>query len=288
MSVDKLQEKIRKLKNPSVLDLRFTAEQIPPQFLSGEAGYAAAYRAYCEALMEVLKDTVPAVRFGFNSFALMGPEGLEMLPVLLEQAKEMGYYVILDGPESFSRSAAQMAADVVLAMDCDSVLLSSYVGSDCLKPYVQKLKDGGKSLFVMIRSANKSASELQDLMTGSRLMYMAAADVANRLGEPLVGRWGYSLIGGVGAANSADCLRSLRNKYKGMFLLVDGYDYSNANAKNCSFAFDKLGHGAVVSVGRTITGAWLAEGDDGSRFAELAVEAAERTKKNLLRYITVL
>lgn len=288
MSVDKLQEKIRKLKNPSVLDLRMTAEQIPPHLLTSAASYAAAYRNYCEALLEALKETVPAVRFSFNSFALMGPEGLEMLPVLLEQAKEKGYYVLLDGPESFSKSAAQMASEVVLALACDGVVLSAYVGSDCLKPYVQKLKDSGKSLFMVIRSANKSAAELQDLMTGSRLMHMAAADMTNRLGEPLVGRWGYSLIGGVGAATSADSLRALRSKYKGMFLLVDGYDYPNANAKNCSFAFDKLGHGAVVCAGRAITGAWLAEETDGTQFVELALQAAERMKKNLLRYITVL
>ncbi len=288
MSVDKLQEKIRKLKNPSVLDLRVSAEQVPPHLFSNVSSYAAAYKSYCEALLDALKDTVPAVRFSFNSFALMGPEGLEMLPVLLEQAKAMGYYVLLDGPESFSKTAAQMASEVVLALACDGVVLSAYVGSDCLKPYVQKLKDSEKSLFMVIRTANKSASELQELMTGSRLMYMAAADVANRLGEPLVGRWGYSQIGGVGAATSADSLRALRSKYKGMFLLVDGYDYTNANAKNCSFAFDKLGHGAVVCAGRAITGAWLAEDDDGTRFVELSLQAAERMKKNLLRYITVL
>ena len=288
MSVDKLQEKIRKLKNPSVLDLRVSAEQIPPHLLENASSYAAAYRSYCEALLEELKEIVPAVRFSFNSFALMGPEGLEMLPVMLEQAKEKGYYVLLDGPESFSKTAAQMASEVVMALACDSVVLSAYVGSDCLKPYIQKLKDSEKSLFMVLRSANKSASELQELMTGSRLMYMAAADVANRLGEPIMGRWGYSMIGGVGAATSADSLRALRGKYKGMFLLVDGYDYPNANAKNCSLAFDKLGHGAIVCAGRTITGAWAAEGDDGTHYAQLAVQAAERMKKNLLRYITVL
>ena len=73
MSVDKLQEKIRKLKNPSVLDLRVSAEQIPPHLLESASSYAAAYRTYCEALLDALKDTVPAVRFSFNSFALMVP-----------------------------------------------------------------------------------------------------------------------------------------------------------------------------------------------------------------------
>ena len=158
--------------------------------------------------------------------------------------------------------------------------------SDMLKPYVKQLKEKGKSLFVLLRGANKSASQVQDLMTGSRLVHIAAADSANRLGETLVGRSGYSQIGGIGSANAADSLKTLRGKYKSMFLLVDGYDYSNANAKNCSYAFDKFGHGAIVCACDTIAGAWKEA--DGADYAASAVAACERMKKNLTRYITIL
>ena len=40
------------------------------------------------------------------------------------------------------------------------------------------------------------------------------------------------------AATSADSLRSLRGKYPGVFLLVDGLDCPGANLKNVSLAFD--------------------------------------------------
>jgi hypothetical protein len=73
-----------------------------------------------------------------------------------------------------------------------------------------------------------------------------------------------------------------------LFLLVDGYDLPNANAKNCNLAFDKLGHGAVVCAGTGITAAWNDETNDGVDYVVRAVEAAERMKKNLLRYTTVL
>ena len=150
------------------------------------------------------------------------------------------------------------------------------------------MKSCEKDLFVVLRTANKSAAELQDLLTGSRLVHMAAADIVYRQCEPLVGRSGYSRIAAVGPASVADVLKKLRARYKSLFLLLDGYDYPNANAKNCSFAFDKLGHGAIACSGAGITCAWIADEANGEEYVRCAVEAAERMKKNLLRYITVL
>ena len=287
MSVDKLQDRIRKLKNPSVIDFTLTKDQIPPHVLESEGGFIKAYGKVCLDLLEGLRAVVPAVRFRFSYFALLGTDGLNLLTYLLNRAVEFGYYVLLDTVEALSPDTAVVAADALQDWPCDGILSSAYIGTDCLKPYVQKLKNSGKSLFVVIRTANKTASELQDLMTGSRLAYMALADQVNRVGEPLLGRCGYSQVAGVGAASSADSLRALRSKYSRMFLLLDGYDYPNANAKNCSYAFDKLGHGAAACAGCSVTAAWI-DAPEEQDYVQAAVQAAERMKKNLLRYITVL
>jgi orotidine-5'-phosphate decarboxylase len=90
------------------------------------------------------------------------------------------------------------------------------------------------------------------------------------------------------AASAADSLRGLRAKYSRLFLLVDGFDYPNANAKNCSYAFDRLGHGAVVCSGVGITCAWKQGEGDGSDWLEKSCAAAERMKKNLTRYVSIL
>ena len=73
-----------------------------------------------------------------------------------------------------------------------------------------------------------------------------------------------------------------------LFFLLDGYDYPNANAKNCSFAFDKYGHGAAACSGTGITCAWKQAESDGADWLDQAKSAAERMKKNLTRYVTVL
>jgi orotidine-5'-phosphate decarboxylase len=288
MSVDKLQKKIRKLKNPSVIDLTILAESIPPCLKEREGSDLKAYSVFCKELLESLRGIVPAVRFSLCAFAQIGPEAIAVLQDMMQTAQQLDYYVLLDAPEALSARSAETTAQNLSNWPCDGFIISAYIGSDAIKAYLPVLEQKGKSLFVVLRTANRSASELQELMTGSRLVYMAAADIVSRLGESLIGKCGYSQLAGVGAANASDSLRTLRSKYNRLFLLLDGYDYSNANAKCCSYAFDQFGHGAAVCAADSVTAAWKQTPGDGSSFSTDAVEAAQRMQKNLLRYITVL
>lgn len=292
MSVDRLQEKIRKLKNPSIVDFSVLPEHIPQHLMEEEGTFLPAYSRFCRELLEQLRDIVPAVRFSFSYFALLGNAGLNLLTELTEEARKQGFYVILDAPESLSAQAAQFGAETLLGDNCwwyfDSVILSSYIGSDGIKPYADRLEEGGKSMFVVLRTANRTAPELQDLLTGSRLVHIAAADIVNRIAQPPVGRSGYSQIGAMAGASSAHSLQTLRSKYNRLFLVLDGYDYSNSNAKNCSEAFDKLGHGAAACAGVSVTAAYIADEADSRDYLTCAHRAAERMKKNLTRYVTIL
>lgn len=291
MSIDLLHEKIRKLKNPSMIDFGVKADSLPPHLLEEEGRFLPAYTRFCRELMTGLKDLVPAVRFSFTDFALLGPDGLTQLQALLREAGEMGYYVLLDGPEILSPWAADRTAEAIFGAEnypCDGLLISPYIGSDAIKPFVPFCKDGLKDLFVIIRSPNKSAAELQDLFTGSRLVHTAAAETVNRFGETILGRCGYSRIGGAVSAGAASSIRTIRAAHNRMFLLVDGLDYPSGNFKNCSHAFDRFGYGAVVCAGPSVTAAWKEAESDGKDYLDHAQQAAERMKKNICRYVTVL
>ena len=288
MSIDILQDKIRKMKNPSVIDLTVLPRDIP-EAIGKERSMVESCLVYSKELLGALKDLVPAVRFSFDLFALQGPQGLLALQELLSYAGQLGYYRLLDCPGILNPDQAQVAAEALLAGDsypCEALVVLPYIGTDGLKPFVPMCKDGGKTLFVTVRSPNKSASEIQDLLTGSRLVHGAAAEIVSRLGEQFSGKYGYSRIAACASAGSPESLRSLRTKHNRMFLLVDGLDYPSGNAKNCSLAFDRFGYGAVVCAGSSITGAWKEEGSGDHLTA--AVQAAERMKKNLNRYIDIL
>lgn len=292
MSVDILQEKVRKTKSPIMVELCLAPSDLPPHILNEENSAAAAYVRCCRELLAGLKGIVPAVRVSFSSFALLGGEGLIVLSEVLKYAKDQGFYVVMDAPEVLSPRSAAAAAEAIFGegsiYPCDGLVIPGYLGSDIIKPFLPYCKNSRKDIFVVVRTANKSASELQDLLSGSRLVHAAAADHVNRYGADTAGKFGYTRVGILAAASSAESLRNLRNKYPKLFMLLDGSDYPNANAKNCSHAFDKFGHGAVAVVGTSITCAWKNAESDGTDFVTHGAAAAERMKKNLTRYITIL
>lgn len=290
MAIETLQNKIRKLKNPSMLDLRIPRDQLPQHLLTEEGSYLMAYCRFCRELLQGLKGIVPAVRFSFDAFALLGGEGLHHLSALMQEAGESGYYVLLDGPQIVSPLAAEEAAETFFASEaypCDGLLIEAYIGTDAIKPFVKYCKND-KDLFVVLRSSNKSASELQDLMNGNRLVHYVAADLVSRTGESIVTRSGYSRICGVLSATAANSIRAIRGVYKSMFLMVDGLDAPSGNHKNCSYAFDRMGHGAVVCAGLSLTAAWKETESDGRDFVSCATQAAERMRKLLTGYVPVL
>lgn len=292
MAIDVLQEKVRKLKNPSMVDLAINTSDLPAHLLAEEGSAAAAYGRFCRELLERLKGIVPAVRVSFTAFALLGADGLNQLTATLKAAKEMDYYVALEAPYVLSPMMAAAAAEAVFGAEalypCDGLIIGCYPGSDMIKPFLPYVKEGKKDLFPVVRTSNKSAPEIQDLLTGTRLVHAAAADLINRFGADNAGKFGYARVSVVAGASSVESLRTLRTKYPRLFLLLDDMDYSGCNAKNCSHAFDKFGHGAVVCAGPTVTLAWKQAESDGSDYLDHAAAAAERMKKNLTRYTTVL
>ncbi len=293
MAIDILQSKIRKLKNPSMIRMDVMPEQIPPHLVEKYGDVTKAAFFYERELMQQLRDLVPALYFSFGYNALMGTEALEGLQKNLKFAQELGYYVLLEYSGVVSVRDAEQAAEILLDENspykCDGILITGALGIDAVQPFVQMLEKTEKDLFVTIRTGNKSAASVQDLMTGGRVSHMAVADVVSRLGKPFTGKYGYSRVCGVGPATSADSLRNLRSKYKDMFLLIHGYDSPSANAKLCFEGFDRLGYGAIVLNDSEICGAWKnEETSDGTDFADQARNAAERMKKNLLRYIDIL
>lgn len=284
MSIDILQEKIRKSKSPILVDLAARPDQIPDFVREGKTE-AEALEFFCRELLNGLKGKVPGVRFSFDQWAILG--ALDALSALTNLASELGYYVVMDGPAVLSAWAADRATGLFDAYNCDCLILCPYIGSDAMKPFVPLCKQV-KSVFFAARTANKSAAELQDIMTGTRLIHAAVADHVKRLGEPLLGKCGYSQMGVLTAATNANAVSGLRMKFKTTFLLVDGLDYPGGNGKNCSYGFDRFGHGCALSVGPEITAAWAGEGCDAQNYVELAVQAADRIRNNMSRYVTIL
>lgn len=305
MAVDVLQEKIRKQKNPTMLCLSPSVSALPPHIvrlqteLHGQTLKAAAEscRVFCCGLLDALRDIVPAVSVVSGAFFALGADGVAAMQEVLRYAQELGYYVLLDLSRADLWNAAEDLAQACFGAlsvgentftpyACEGVLLNGYLGSDAVKPFTEFCA-GGKNVFLTARSSNKSAREVQDLLSGDRVVYQVMADLAMRWSGGLFGAHGYSQIGIVAGATNRQVLETLRRKYDRLFFLVPGYGAQGAGAKDAQFAFDRMGHGAVIMAGRSICNAWQKSGC-GEEYQTAAVEAAGKMKKQLLSYITVM
>ena len=208
MSIDALQTKIRKVKNPSMIGLDPTIEILPPHLL--QAAYdehgqtleavAQAYRVFCEGILDQLQNIVPAVKFQSYCFEALGAAGVAQMQALMKKATDMGFYVLLDANYGSVGHISQLYAASVFGglrtadgscltpYACDGVSVSGYLGSDGIKPFLPYCKEQGKNLFLYVKTSNKSSREVQDLVSGDRLVYSAMADLAMRWSVGLFGK----------------------------------------------------------------------------------------------------
>ena len=279
MSIDALQEKIRKRKSALIVDMTIYPGQLPEHW-AGEC-FENGYKQYVLELLKGLKGLVPGVRFRLSAFALLGSEMLRILPELLKAAADFGYYVLLEAPELSCREMAELCAGTAASYGCDGVQIPFYAGSDVLEPFLPDCETARRDVFVTARTPNRTAPELQDLLTGSRLVHMAAADRISRYAENLTGKFGYARVGVAASAGAPESLKNLRGKYTNLFLLADGLDYPSANLKNVSLAFDRLGRGGAYCAGNMVTRAW-AQADQPDPI-EAAQAEVRRQNKGLQR-----
>ena len=311
MSMDILQAKIRQKKNPTVAGLDPKPDYIP-QFIKDEAfakygktlkGAAEAYRVFCFGLIDALCDVVPAVKPQSAYFEILGSAGIEALEAVVAYAKEKDLYVIMDAKRGDIGTTCEAYAEAYLGgmaldeetfiapFDCDSVTVNGYLGTDGIKPFTALCRKNNKSIFLLVKTSNPSSKELQDLITGGRVVHTAMADLAVRLTdkEQLVGKSGWSAVGAVVGATHPEDLKKLRDQYPTIFFLVPGYGAQGGKAKDVQYAFDKFGHGAIVNSSRGIMCAWKkTEDETGRNYQEAAKAEAIRMKDDICRFVTIL
>jgi orotidine-5'-phosphate decarboxylase len=301
MSIDVLQSKIRKTKNPVMVCLCPSWERIPAH-LRGQSGglkeAGEAYRMYCFGLLDALAEIVPAVSVESGAFLALGREGAAAMEDVLAYAAKKGYYVLMDAMRADLPGAADDFAAACFGglkigeasftpYSCDGILLNGYLGSDSVKPYL-KYCEAGKNVFVIARSSNKSAREVQDLLSGDRVVCQTIADLAMRWNGEKYGKFGFGEVGITVGATNQRVLQVLRERYDRLFFLTPGYGPQGGHASDARYAFDRLGHGAAVMVGRAVTDAWIKQETDGKDYESLARQAAVKVREQLLGYVTII
>ena len=307
MSFDVLQDKIRKMKNPTVAGLDARIEYVPEhirkaafaEYGVGRKGAAEAIYQFNVGLIDALCDIVPAVKPQSAYYENLGWQGMEMLERTIAYAKSKELFVIADikrGDIGSTASAyaegwlsgTKIEGEVFPAFDADCVTLNGYMGSDSINPFLEAAKAQDKCVFVLVKTSNPSSGELQDLIAGDRQIYQAMGDLNQRIAKDTVGKYGYTIAGAVTGATYPSDIRDLRKRLEHTFFLVPGYGAQGGTSEDVQHAFDQYGHGAIVNSSRGIMCAWQKTGGGGHDFAQAARNAAIAMRDDLKQFVTIV
>lgn len=306
MSIDVLQTKIHKLKCPVMVGLDPTPDLIPGYILTesreqyGDTpqALAMAYERFCNGILVAVCGIVPAVKVQERCFTALGADGMSAMQRVMSKATQMGFYVLLDSNFASVEHISRIYADslfgetvigenVYRPFECDGVTVSGYLGGDNVRPFLPYCKEQQKNLFCYVRTSNKSSREVQELISGDRVVYTAMADLIMRWSLDCIGKNGYAEIAAVVGATQPTAIQTLRKKYDRLFLLVTGYGAQGGHSRNIQYAFDKFGHGAIVSASRTILGAWQKTGEE-KAYKDAARQAAVKMRDDITKYLMVI
>lgn len=273
---DRLQARIDELQNPSLLGLDPRLEYIPETVMSQAraSGYsgpelvANAFWLFNQAILNELKNIIPAVKFQSACYEQYGPAGIKTLQKSITLAKELGYISIIDSKRNDIGSSAEAYANSsigestlyegksYLTLDADAVTINAYLGSDGVEPFLEYCRSKGKGCFVLVRTSNPSAGDLQDLgLQDGRKLYEAMADLVSNWSDELDGNKTWSSLGAVVGATWPNQAKELRERMPRQIFLIPGYGAQGAGALDAVAGF-KEGKGGIVNSSRGIMLAW--------------------------------
>lgn len=294
---DRLTAAIKKKNSVVCVGLDPRLDRIP-SFIVNEAvaehgqtftAVANAFLTFNKGIIDAVKDLVPCVKPQIAFYEEYGFQGLWAFEETCKCAREAGLIVIADAKRNDIGSTAEAYAKAfigktdlfgkkIAVYDVDAVTVTPYLGYDGIKPFVDASNHGEKGIFVLVKTSNPSAGDLQERVTVDEKMSVAAlmAHFVESWGAEDLGKNGYSNVGAVVAGNSKKEAETLRKIMPNTFFLVPGYGAQGGGAEDVAPCFDEEGMGAIVNNSRGIIFA-----SDGVDYAEAARDAVIKMNDDL-------
>ncbi|MDD5469186.1 MAG: orotidine-5'-phosphate decarboxylase [Candidatus Peribacteraceae bacterium] len=234
---------------------------------------------FCKGIIDATKETAACVKPQMAYFELLGWEGMKVFWEVCSYAKEQGLLVIADGKRNDIGSTCDAYADAYLydGSPIDALTVSPYLGSDGIKPFIERCEKNGKGIFVLVKTSNPSSGELQDLPTGDEVVHEHMAQLVESWGMHHIGKESsLSFIGAVVGATYPEELKYLRTLMPHCPILIPGYGAQGGTATDVKYGFIPNGTGAIVNSARGII--YASKGKD---WQEAAGKAAEQMAQDL-------
>ena len=221
------------------------------------------------AIVEATADLVCAYKPNLGFWLAEGAIGIAALQALIDEIPQH-LPIILDGKfNDVGHTAAAYARAAFETLGADAVTANPYLGIDALRPF---LEDEAYGIFLLARTSNPSAPDLQDLVTGERPLYEKVTELAAGWDEELPGTCG--LVVGATYPEELTRLRTLAPKQP---FLIPGIGAQGGNLPVAvTHGPTTEGVGPVINSSRGII--YASPGPD---FAEAAREAASTLRDRI-------
>ena len=199
---------------------------------------AEAYRRFCRGIIEAVAPYAVAVKPQLAFFEAAGPAALGALTDVIDYAREHELLVIADAKRGDIGSTAVAYAAAFLDDDApfpvDAVTVNPYLGGDSVEPFLETAAGTGRGVYVLVRTSNPGAAELQDLeLADGRPLWRAAANLVAAWAEKYPGAVGW-VFGATRPEELGDALVQLGE----LPLLLPGYGAQGAGAVEVAAALE--------------------------------------------------
>jgi orotidine-5'-phosphate decarboxylase len=261
----------------------------PPTATAAERA-SRAVRIHCGLAIEAAGEHCVAVKLQVACFERLGASGWSALHETAARAREAGLLVIADAKRGDIAVSATAYAQAFIGetlttygpvpgLGADAMTANPLLGLDSLVPLIEGARKQGGGVFVLVRTSNPGAAELQELALrdGGTLSERLAAMV-QELGAAGVGEAGLSDVGAVVGATAPERLQALRELMPNAIFLLPGIGAQGGRVQDLGAAFAPGPAGGLVAASRAVVQAHERDGGDpaaaaareASRLRELA------------------
>ncbi len=281
---DRVADAVERKRTQLVVGLDPVLDQLPVE-LRGEAAAgtvaaAGAIERFCKGIVDAVAPYVVAVKPQVAFFEALGSDGWRAFEQVCAYAREAGLIVIADAKRGDVGSTARAYATAFLERReqtpalADALTVSPFLGRDSLDPFFAACRREGAGVFLLVRTSNPGAAELQDaVLSDGRPLWRQVAELVDGWGEDLIGARGLSSVGAVVGATVPRIVGEARREMPRAIILLPGVGAQGATPADVARAFTSGPSSALVNAARSVIYAYRDAPEDDWRSAA-AAEAA--------------
>jgi orotidine-5'-phosphate decarboxylase len=242
---------------------------------------AEAVTEHCRAAIVAAGPACVAVKLQLACFERLGAPGWESLEQVVAIVNDHGLLVFGDGkrgdvPVTSTAYAQAYVGETpgpfgnVPGLGVDALTANPLLGRDSLEPLIDTAAAAGAGCFVLVRTSNPGAAELQDSCDPP--LHERLARIVAELGGERRGDCGLSLVGAVTGATRPEHLARLRELMPHAVFLLPGVGAQGGRVEDLAAAFAPHRAAGLVTASRSIVNAHAERGGEPAQAAAAAAE----------------